>query len=195
MIDVSAIVQDQPVGDANEQPTLPLAQNANQLPATIADNSQPMPIDVFTESISRPISQPLLDECTMTPKPQQNSTHVHVSPPPSSNKRHSTRLAQKAAVNLGKDAIRVAQDLLVKKLGELSGEEKQPVSDDFEHYAQHFARPIEKIKMEAIQGLIEQLSTVPRTRRGATTTGVRLRLQGWWRVNFQLPWINDSPYW
>jgi anti-sigma28 factor (negative regulator of flagellin synthesis) len=47
---------------------------------------------------------------------------------------------------------------LIKKLGDLAGEE--PAADeqepDFDFYAQHFRRPIEKNKMEAIRVLIEE---------------------------------------
>jgi hypothetical protein len=69
------------------------------------------------------------------------------------------RLAQKAITNSGKGAIEIAQDLLVKKLGDLAGDNNAGVNtsipDEFDLYAQHFARPIEKIKMDAIQDLIE----------------------------------------
>jgi hypothetical protein len=50
----------------------------------------------------------------------------------------------------------VAQDLLVKKLGDLAGEEPASDKPDFDFYAQHFQRPINKDKMEAIKTLIEQ---------------------------------------
>jgi hypothetical protein len=45
-------------------------------------------------------------------------------------------------------------------LGDLAGKvntgtSKTSFSDDFELYAQHFARPMEKATMEAIQDLIE----------------------------------------
>ena len=82
-----------------------------------------------------------------------------VTPPPSSSKRQSSRLAKKAANNVGKGAIQIAQELLVKKLGDLSGMEKDPINDEFEFYALHFERPMEKNTMEAIQGLIEQVNT------------------------------------
>ena len=60
----------------------------------------------------------------------------------------------------GKDAIQVAQDLLIKKLGELSGADcpigNTQNSSDFDLYAQHFDNPIDKSKREAVQVLIEQ---------------------------------------
>jgi hypothetical protein len=50
----------------------------------------------------------------------------------------------------------VAQDLLVKKLGDLVGEEPASDKPDFDFYAHHFERPINKDKMETIKTLIEQ---------------------------------------
>jgi hypothetical protein len=54
----------------------------------------------------------------------------------------------------------VAQDLLIKKLGELSGavipKDNTQNPSDFDLYAQHFDNPLDKSKMEAIQVLIEQ---------------------------------------
>jgi hypothetical protein len=116
-------------------------------------------IDNFLESISLPIMQPLLDRGPTTPMTQSiraTDISTHINPTPSTSKRQSSRLAQKAATNLGKDAIQIAQELLVKKLGDLSGEEQQHNTDDFEFYARHFERPLDKSKMEAIQVLIEQ---------------------------------------
>ena len=93
--------------------------------------------------------------------PMTNSTRAivpnqHINPTPSANKRYSSRLAQKTEANSGKDAIQIAQDLLVKKLGELSGSVVQQSSDEFNLYAQHFNRPIDKSKTEAIKVLIEE---------------------------------------
>jgi len=123
------------------------------------DSHLPSPIDNFLDSISLPIMQHLLDGGPMTP--MTNSTRAivpnqHINPTPSANKRHSSRLAQKAEANSGKDAIQIAQDLLVKKLGELSGSVVQQSSDEFDLYAKHFDRPIDKSKTEAIKVLIEE---------------------------------------
>jgi hypothetical protein len=83
-------------------------------------------------------------------------------PPESSIQRKSTRLAKKAAVNIGKGTIQIAQELLVKKLGDLAGEEDtQNTTDaDFDFYAQHFEMPLEKNKMEAIKVLIEHSASM-----------------------------------
>lgn len=68
-------------------------------------------------------------------------------------------------MNIGKDTIQIAQDLLVRKLGELSGvdnntnnplDQDDQDNPDFDFYAQHFERPIQKAKMEAIQVVIEE---------------------------------------
>jgi hypothetical protein len=111
------------------------------------------PIDNFIESISRPLPQPLLDIHASAPMLHQIPLEMA---PPSCSKRQSIRLAKKAEQNAGKDTIQIAQELLAKKLGELLGVEKDHTNDEFEFYAQHFARPMEKDTMEAIQGLIEQ---------------------------------------
>jgi len=49
------------------------------------------------------------------------------------------RLAQKAVANSGKGAIEIAQDLLVRKLGDLGGTDnavsnKDPITEDFFDY-------------------------------------------------------------
>ena len=68
-------------------------------------------------------------------------------------------------------AIEIAQDLLVKKLGELAhidNTDTVPNPDDFDLYAQHFARPVEKTTMDAIQDLIKHAE---RSRRRLKTIG------------------------
>ncbi|CAD6255677.1 unnamed protein product [Miscanthus lutarioriparius] len=69
-------------------------------------------------------------------------------------------LNAKAITNSGKGMIEIAKDLLIKKLGDLAGTDntganKPPIPDEFDLYAQHFARPVEKATMDAIQDLIE----------------------------------------
>jgi hypothetical protein len=113
-------------------------------------NQQLGPIDMFLDSISKPLPQPLI-----TQRPRQNVNSQEPEPP---FKRHSTRLAQKASANSGKGPIEIAQELLAKKLGNLAANNNigaTPIPDEFDLYTQHFARPIEKIKMDAIQDLIE----------------------------------------
>lgn len=98
----------------NESVDIQQANNSNDI-ATFA-----APIDNFIESISLPIVQPLLQSGTSSLMPHTVSSTSnnfrHISPPPSSAQRKSTRLAQKAVTNSGKGYIQIAQDLLIRKL-------------------------------------------------------------------------------
>jgi hypothetical protein len=67
----------------------------------------------------------------------------------------------------------VAQDLLFKKLGDLAGENPREEGADFDFYAQHFQRPLDQTKMEAIQMLIEQENK----KRKKSTTNKRMAAQ------------------
>jgi hypothetical protein len=127
----------------------------------IAAPSHDPTVDDFLESITAPLQQPIIQGGFQTPNIQAQSTNTNRrfhSPPHSATQRKSTRLAKKATLNVGKDTIQIAQDLLIKKLGELSGEEtnQDEADSDFDLYAQHFERPTDKSKMEAITVLIEE---------------------------------------
>jgi hypothetical protein len=131
-----------------------------QMPNIAAPSHDPT-VDDFLESITAPLQQPIIQGGFQTPNIQAQSTNTNRrfhSPPHSATQRKSTRLAKKATLNVGKDTIQIAQDLLIKKLGELSGEEtnQDEADSDFDLYAQHFERPIDKSKMEAITVLIEE---------------------------------------
>jgi hypothetical protein len=76
-IDMTETVQNHSVGEENEQPTPLLEPTTNHLSTNTTENQQP--IDVFISSISRPISQPLLDVGTVTPMQQHNPTNLHAS--------------------------------------------------------------------------------------------------------------------
>jgi hypothetical protein len=96
----------------------------------------------------------------LTPRPQPTNVDHLVSTPQGTNKRQSTRLAKKAIAHSEKGVVEIAQDLLVRKLGDLggtvsNGTGKNSSPDEFDFHAQHFARPLETITMEAIQDLIE----------------------------------------
>jgi hypothetical protein len=126
---------------------------------TSATAAQPQTVEDFLASVSLPLQQPLIPEGYLTPQVQNKSkSRSHHFDTELPSQRKSTRLAKKAEMNVGKDTLQVAQDLLIKKLGDLAGEE--PAADeqepDFDFYAQHFQRPIEKNKMEAIRVLIEE---------------------------------------
>jgi hypothetical protein len=112
------IEQELPVGDESDHST--------------SDNQQLAPIDAFLESISKPLPQPLLTQI-----PRQNLINHGASPP---IKRQSSCLVQKAIANSGKGTIEIAQDLLIKKLGDLvgtdnTGANKPPIPDEFDIYA------------------------------------------------------------
>ena len=70
----------------------------------------------------------------------------------SSPQHKSSRLANKAKSKFGKGTIQVAQELLVKKLGDLSPKLEPSAADQFEQFAQHFVRPLTKENMEALEG-------------------------------------------
>jgi hypothetical protein len=120
-------------------------------------HSQQQSIDEFLESISIPIQQPLVQDVPQSPQVvNSNIGRKNQREAELSTQRKSTRLAKKAELNVGKDAMQVAQDLLIRKLGELAGDETNTDELNYDFYAQHFERPIEQSKMEAIQVLIEQ---------------------------------------
>lgn len=58
---------------------------------------------------------------------------------------------EKKKIESVKDAMVVAQELLVKKLGGLTSDSSARKSADFEFFAQHFERPINKNKMDAVK--------------------------------------------
>ena len=148
-LQVPTTMHSQPIEEVEEISLALLVPTVGQSGNNSTDGRQPQPpsIDNFIESISRPLPQPLLG--VHNPAPMLHQIPL-VTPPPSSSKRQSSRLAKKAANNVGKGAIQIAQELLVKKLGDLSGMEKDPINDEFEFYALHFERPMEKNTMEAI---------------------------------------------
>lgn len=153
-------LQNQNVSELDPEPNLHQA-GVNLTAEPSSCNAQincAMSIDSFLDSISLPIMQPLI-ELSNTPLlhiSRDTNNSWRTSPHPSSCKRQSTRLAQKAAAHAGKDAIQIAQDLLAKKLGELTDDDNNQNDTKFDFYAQHLDRPIDKPKMEAITVLIEQ---------------------------------------
>jgi hypothetical protein len=126
--------------------------------STLTQDSE---VETFIDSITATLQEPLLEGVPRTPNTHGHNMTISI-PPESSIQRKSTRLAKKAAVNIGKGTIQIAQELLVKKLGDLAGEEDtQNTTDaDFDFYAQHFEMPLEKNKMEAIKVLIEHSASM-----------------------------------
>lgn len=105
-------------------------------------------IDVFLQAISKPMDQPLLPE----PQPA-----VIVDIPNAENhialvdiQRKSTRQAKKVQSRVRKDALQIAQDLLTKKLGDLSHSTPPSSKANFESFSQHLDHPLNKTKMEAL---------------------------------------------
>lgn len=71
---------------------------------------------------------------------QQFVPSHNANPTPNTYKRHNMRLAQKATANYGKGVIEIAQNLIVKKLGDLAGaanvvSDKNTNTQDFDLYA------------------------------------------------------------
>lgn len=134
------------------QPEFQLSSTDSQQEPNSTEPVQTANTDTFLESISQSIPQPLLWVDVQSVVPSYNT--------PNTYKRQSTRLAQKASANTGKGTIEIAQTLLVKKLGDLAGADKAAPdsntnTEEFDLYAQHFTRPMEKTMLGAIQDLIE----------------------------------------
>jgi len=113
------------------------------------------PVDLFLASISTEVDQPLLpDPATLNnPQPQPKFKSHRVAS--SVTKRKSVRLTAKAQSRIGKDTIQIAQDLLVKKLGELSPDNQAANIPNIESLSQHLDQPLTKNNMEALQVLVE----------------------------------------
>jgi hypothetical protein len=141
-------------------------------------------IDDFIVSITRPLSPPLIqqqpslnleaqDSDVFNSSTMQSSQHQLPSFVPKeglparsprtpfrkqskSNPQHkSSRLANKDKSKIGIGIIQVAQELLVKKLGDLSPKLEPSAADQFEQFAQHLDRPLTKANMEALEALVE----------------------------------------
>lgn len=104
-------------------------------PDHIGDN---VSVDEFLDSIQAPIQQPILAINQQTNTDQDDEEPLE----PITAQRKSIRLAKKAEQNAGKDTIQMAQQLLVKKLGDLAGENSDEEEPEFEpvfdFYAKHF---------------------------------------------------------
>lgn len=129
--------------------------NAQAAPVlSSAQHQYNMTVDDFLQSIETPIQQLIIGD---TPNLMATREEEEPGDPSyTSTQRQSIRLAKKAELNAGKDSTQIAHDLLVKKLGELAGEESSEEEHDFDFFAQHFQRPLKLCKMQAIQTLIEQ---------------------------------------
>lgn len=111
-------------------------------------------MESFINSIAQPLEQPLL------PNPVQDNIQVeggefeHLE----ATERRSTRLADKAKSRVGKDTMQIAQDLLMKKFGELDAQQDEGSESNCgicENFSQHLPKPLTKPAMEVIGVLIE----------------------------------------
>jgi hypothetical protein len=165
-----------------------------QVPANIVENevdptspqdptaiAKVVTIDGFIASITKPVAAPLIPQLPEAipeeePNDQEigNTPELPQTPPPPrpfvfTPQRKSSRLAKKSETTKGKGAIQVAEELLVKKLGDLSPPTTQEGDDQLEFYAQHFERPLTKEKMEALTVLIELGQQKSKKKRGRLT--------------------------
>lgn len=149
-----------------------------------SDVTPALGIDDFIVSITRPLPPPLIqqqpslnleaqDSDVFNSSTMQSSQHQLPSFVPkeglparsprtpfrkqskSNPQRKSSRLANKDKSKIGKGTIQVAQELLIKKLGDLSPKLEPSAADQFEQFAQHFDRPLTKANMEALEALVE----------------------------------------
>jgi hypothetical protein len=141
-----------------------------QDPAVIA---KAISIDGFIASISKSVPAPLIPqvpEAIAEEEPNDIEMGNTSEPPPRRSgftpQRKSIRLAKKSETTQGKGAIQVAEELLVKKLGDLSPPRTQEEAVQFEFYAQHFERPLTKVKMDALSALIEAGQQKNKKKRG-----------------------------
>jgi hypothetical protein len=70
--------------------------------------------------------------------------------------RKSARLADKAKNNVGLGNLQLAQQVLVKKLGELIPDSQNKSNCNFDSLVQQLPRPFNKTTMEALQVLLEE---------------------------------------
>jgi hypothetical protein len=113
------------------------------------------PVDLFLESISRVSTPPILPDPIIQENHQILGCPETTETAPVTNKRQSSHLTAKAQSRIGKNALQIAQDLLVKKLGELSPVKQNFKGPDIESFSQFFDRPINKEKMETFQVLVD----------------------------------------
>lgn len=110
-------------------------------------------INAFIDFISCKPTTPLLNSPPRI-NPIQPSTGSN--PPTVTTQRKSSRLADRARNNPGRDTIQMAQQVLINKLGELSPKPKDNSKPGFDQLAQHLPKPLNDMKMEAIRTLIEK---------------------------------------
>jgi hypothetical protein len=156
-----------------------LNSTSPQDPTTIAKE---ITIDGFLASISKFVPTPLIPQLPVPTLEEERNDHEmgntsespQTPPPPRPSfftpQRKSIRLAKKSKTTQGKGAIQVAEELLIKKLGDLSPSATKEEADQFEFFAQHLERPLTKANMDAITVLIE-VGQQKNKKRGKLTIG------------------------
>jgi len=151
-------------------------------PQDLAAIAKEITIDGFLASISKSVVAPLIPQLPVPILGEEPNDHementsVTSQTPPAPRpsfftpQRKSIRLAEKSKTTQGKGAIQVAEELLVKKLGDLSPLATKEEADQFEFFAQHLERPLTKAKMDALTLLIE-VGQQKNKKRGNLTKG------------------------
>lgn len=151
-----------------------MARNTNPAEGESSQNRNPMteePVDVFLQSISNPIDQPLLPEPQPVAIVPRHSMEEHLD-----TQRRSVCLAQKAQSRVGKHTLTIAQDLHTKKLGELAEPATATNKPNFESFSQHLDHPLNKTEMEAIQDLVDHGTKMGGKRSTAKLLGAATKI-------------------
>jgi len=139
-------------------------------------------LDQFLMGNTTPLPQPLL---ASHPTLKEHHTPPEVETPPCrasslpnptrdqtqslhSEQRKSSRLADKTKETQGKRYGQLAQEVLAKKLGNLSPPTKISASDLFNSFAQHLEQPLTKQNMEALTVLVDH-GIHPKKKKGRTS--------------------------
>lgn len=114
---------------------------------------RPDPLEVFLNSITAPLEPSILPEPEPIRYTELESIDEDITI--DHNQRKSSRLANKAKSRIGKNTILIAQELLIKKLGELTPQKSISDELNLENFSQHLDYPLNKTEMEALQDLVE----------------------------------------
>ncbi|CAD6339926.1 unnamed protein product [Miscanthus lutarioriparius] len=110
--------------NANLDQVQPSESTEREAQLRSADIQGSDPMDEFSENITHHLEQPLLPTPSIVFEPEQLDMATDID----YTQRKGSRLADKAKTIVGKDSMKLAQELLSKKLGELTTE--QPSSNE-----------------------------------------------------------------
>jgi hypothetical protein len=136
---------------ANLDQVQPLESTEREAQLRSAEIQGSDPMDKFLENITHHLEQPLLPTPSIVFEPEQ----IDMVADTDYTQRKSSRLADKAKTRVGKDSMKLAQELLSKKLGELTTGQPSSSEANFDNFSQHFVKPINMVQMEALQVLVE----------------------------------------